>query len=168
MPFVTEEIWGYLPDRDDLLVVSEFPEVDRGLIDDAAEAEVERWIALTRSVRRWRDLVGVSAGSVLEARVVGSEAPPELVGRLARLSFDGARGEALKTIGPLEILASAEIDAEEVGRRLEQARDELRGEIERAERKLGSEGFVAKAPPDVVEAEREKLARYRAELEELG
>ncbi|MCD6014028.1 MAG: valyl-tRNA synthetase [Solirubrobacterales bacterium] len=168
MPFVTEAIWAYLPDRGQPLVVSGFPESDPGRIDEAAEAEVERWIDLTRSVRRWRDLVGVAAASVLNARVVGTESPPELVGRLARLHLDGARGEPLQTIGPLEILASAEIDAEEAERRLEHARGELRSEIDRAERKLANRGFVAKAPPEVVEAEREKLARYRAELDELG
>jgi len=168
MPFVTEAIWAHLPDRSQLLVVSGFPESDPGRIDEAAEAEVERWIALTRSVRRWRDLVGVAAASVLDARVVGTESPPELVGRLARLNLDGARGEPLQTIGPLEILASEEIDAEEAERRIEHARGELRSEIDRAERKLANRGFVAKAPPEVVEAEREKLARYRAELEELG
>ena len=119
-------------------------------------------------MRRWRDLVGVAAASVLDARVVGTESPPELVGRLARLNLDGARGEPLQTIGPLEILASEEIDAEGAERRIEHARGELRSEIERAERKLANRGFVAKAPPEVVEAEREKLARYRAELDELG
>ena len=52
--------------------------------------------------------------------------------------------------------------------RLERRRAELRGEVERAERKLGNEGFVAKAPAEVVEEERGKLERYKAELAELG
>ena len=46
--------------------------------------------------------------------------------------------------------------------------ERLRGEIARAEDMLGNERFVARAPEDVVEAEREKLARYRRELEALG
>jgi valyl-tRNA synthetase len=49
---------------------------------------------------------------------------------------------------------------------VEQAR--LLGEIERAERMLGNAGFAGKAPPEVVEAEREKLERYRRELDALG
>ena len=44
----------------------------------------------------------------------------------------------------------------------------LRGEIERGERMLANEKFVANAKPDVVEAEREKLARYRRELDALS
>ena len=44
----------------------------------------------------------------------------------------------------------------------------LEREIARAEGKLANEGFVNKAPSEVVEAEREKLERYRTELEELS
>jgi len=169
MPFVTEEIWGYLPERDAALVVSPFPEADEALLDEAAEAEVGVHIATVRGVRRWRDLVGVGAGSVLPARVAGGEpAPHELVARLARLSIDGSGGEPLTQVGPLEILPSEEVDAIEVHERVEGRRRELRSEIERAERKLGNDGFVAKAPTEVVEAEREKLDAYRAELAELG
>ncbi|MDX6423551.1 MAG: valyl-tRNA synthetase, partial [Gaiellaceae bacterium] len=58
MPFVTEEIWSYLPERDDLLVVSRFPGVDESLIDAEAEREVEDAIDHVRRIRRWRDLVG--------------------------------------------------------------------------------------------------------------
>ena len=65
------------------------------------------------------------------------------------------------------MLASAELDAEAVAARLEKRREELRAEVERGERKLANEGFVAKAPAEVVEEERGKLERYRAELEEL-
>ena len=44
----------------------------------------------------------------------------------------------------------------------------LRKEIERAEKMLANERFVANAPADVVEAEREKLARYRRELDAIS
>ena len=74
----------------------------------------------------------------------------------------------IATIGRIQILASDEIDAEQAAARIGAERERLEGEIERLERKLGNEGFVAKAPPEVVEAERAKLAGYRAELDELG
>ena len=79
-----------------------------------------------------------------------------------------AGSEPVAAIGPVRVLASEELDAEAVGARLEKRREELRSEVERAERKLGNEGFVAKAPAAVVEEERGKLERYRAELAELG
>jgi valyl-tRNA synthetase len=47
-------------------------------------------------------------------------------------------------------------------------RERLRKEIARAEGMLANERFVANAPPELVEAEREKLARFRRDLEALG
>jgi valyl-tRNA synthetase len=47
-------------------------------------------------------------------------------------------------------------------------RDRLRAEISRAEKMLANERFVANAPADVVDAEREKLDRYRRELDAIG
>jgi valyl-tRNA synthetase len=170
MPFVTEEIWGYVPGHEDgpPAVIVRFPEPDPGLVDPEAEREIEAAIALTRSVRRWRDLVGIAAGSVLPARLAVDDSPHELVARLARLEFDSSDGEALATIGPVEILASGEVDADRARTRISERREQLRAEVSRAEGKLDNEGFVAKAPQDVVDAERAKLAAYRAELEELG
>jgi valyl-tRNA synthetase len=174
MPFVTEEVYSYLreglgEDAAEMLVVHPYPEAVEAVVDEEAEREVEAWIDVTRQIRRWRDLVGVAAGSVLPARVAaGNGAPHELVARLARLSFDGADGEALATIGPVEIVASDEVDAEHARQRIAERRDALRAEVARAEGKLANAGFVDKAPPDVVDAERAKLARYQAELEELS
>jgi valyl-tRNA synthetase len=175
MPFVTEEVYAYLRAATGargpgMLVAHPFPELDRGLVDEDAEREVEALIELTRSVRRWRDLVGVAAGTVLPARVAGDDrkTPHELVARLARLSFDGADGEPLATFGPVEILGSDDVDADQVRRRVAERLEALRGEVERAERKLGNRGFVENAPAEVVKAERQKLAAYRAELEELS
>jgi len=169
MPFVTEEIWGYLPGERGLLAASPFPLADESLIDDDAAQEIERAIALTRAIRRWRDLVGVAAGSVLAARGDGDgDGRRELVGRLARLDFAGSGDEVLATIGPVEILASSEIDAEQAERRIAEHRSKLAAEVDRGERKLANQGFTAKAPAEVVEAERAKLTAYRAELEELG
>jgi valyl-tRNA synthetase len=166
IPFVTEEIWSYLPDRDAPLIVSGYPVADPALVDREAEAEIEASIELTRGIRRWRDLAGVPVASVLPARVAG-EAPHELVARLARLDVDGSGGEALASIGPLELLATDDVDPAQVRERIEARAAELRAEVKRGESKLANEGFTSKAPTEVVEAEREKLEAYRAELEEL-
>jgi valyl-tRNA synthetase len=175
MPFVTEEIYSYLraelgPDAAEMMVVHEFTIANPSLIDESAERDVEIWIGVTRRVRGWRDLVGVGVRTVLPARVSseGEGQPHELVARFAGLSFDGAEGDPLATFGPIEILSSDQVDSEQVRERIDQRRDELCGEIERAEKKLSNARFVDKAPADVVEAERAKLARYQAELAELS
>jgi valyl-tRNA synthetase len=166
MPFVTEEIWSFHPAARGHLVVHPFPEVDESLYDEAAEADVEDGIALTQRLRAWRDLAGVPAGAVLPALIDGIE-PPEFVARLSRFQFDGVGSEPVAKVGPVRVLGSEQLDAEAVAARLDKRREELQAEVERGERKLGNEGFVAKAPAEVVEEERGKLERYRAELAEL-
>jgi valyl-tRNA synthetase len=172
MPFVTEEVWSYHPARRGHLAVHRFPEPDETLRDQAAEQDVQDGIVLTRRLRAWRDLVDARAASVLTGRVEGPELH-EFVGRLARFQFvdgglaeDGA--EPVASVGPVRVLPSEEIDGKAVRARLEARRDELRSEVARAEGKLGNERFVNGAPTEVVEEERAKLERYRAELEELS
>jgi valyl-tRNA synthetase len=167
MPFVTEEIWSYHPSRQGHLAVHPFPRADDSLRDPEAEAEVRAGIELTRRLRAWRDLVEAPAAIVLPARAEGVS-PREFVGRLARFEFGDDGGDPVAAVGPVKILASAEIDAEAVATRLEARREELRAEVARGEGKLGNEKFVSRAPAEVVEEERRKLERYRAELEELS
>jgi valyl-tRNA synthetase len=167
MPFVTEEIWSYHPARDGHLAVHPFPVAEESLFDAGAEEDVEAGIGLTQRLRAWRDLAGVPVGATLAAVSDGFE-PPEFVGRLSRFAFDGVGAEPVASVGPVRVLASAELDAGAVAARLRKRRQELEAEVERASRKLGNEGFLAKAPAEVVEEERGKLERYRQELAELG
>ncbi|HSS34078.1 MAG TPA: valine--tRNA ligase [Solirubrobacterales bacterium] len=167
MPFVSEEIWSFHPAHQGHLVVHPFPVADEALRDAAAEEDVESGIELTQKLRAWRDLAGVPAAAVLAATTDGVE-PPEFVARLSRFEFDGVGSEPVASIGPVRVLASEQLDGEAVAARLAKRREELQAEVERGERKLGNEGFVAKAPAEVVEEERGKLERYRSELAELG
>jgi valyl-tRNA synthetase len=168
MPFVTEEIYSYLPKpAAEALVIHPFPDPDDALIDQVAEREIGQAIALTRALRRWRDLAGVPVRQVLTARTDDSR-PHELVSRLARVEFSEDGGQPIASVAGVELLETEGIDPAAVAARIEERREKLRAEVKRGEGKLSNEGFVAKAPADVVDAEREKLAAYRAELEELG
>jgi valyl-tRNA synthetase len=166
MPFVTEEVWSFHPAAAGHLVVHEFPTADTSLFNDEAESDVAEEIALTRQLRAWRDLAGVPAKAVLPA-VIDGMAPSEFVGRMSRFAFDGVGSEPVASVGPVRILASDALDAGAVEERLGKRAEELRSEIQRAEKKLGNAGFVAKAPGAVVEEERGKLERYKNELSEL-
>jgi valyl-tRNA synthetase len=166
MPFVTEAIWSHHPQRQGHLTVHPFPRPDSSLADSEAEVEVGEAIELTRRLRAWRELAGVPVRPVLSGRIDG-EPPHEFVGRLARFEFSADGGDPVASVGPVQVLASEHIDADAVQARIEARKAELRAEVERAERKLANPGFVEQAPPDVVEEERDKLAAYRAELEEL-
>jgi valyl-tRNA synthetase len=168
MPFVTEEIYSYLPSPSaEALVIHPFPEVDERLIDESAEAEIGQAIALTRALRRWRQLAGVPVKQVLAARTDDGR-PHEFVCRLAKVEFSEDGGEPIASVAGVELLETEGVDPEAVAARIEDRREKLRAEVKRGAGKLSNDGFVAKAPAEVVDAEREKLAAYRAELEELG
>jgi valyl-tRNA synthetase len=172
MPFVSEEIWSYHPARQGHLAVHPFPEVDEALIDQEAEHDIGDAIALVGQLRAWRETAGVAVGSVLSGTYADA-GRHEFIERLARFDFSKnvtikvPAAEAVASVGPVQVLISDEIDPDAVKERIEARRLELRAEVERAEGKLANQGFVDGAPPEVVEEEREKLARYRAELEEL-
>jgi valyl-tRNA synthetase len=172
IPFVTEEIYRYVPGAHGLLAAG-LPEAPPTPVDEQAEASVGRVIEAIQALRGWRDFAGVRAGATVPARLAaeGYEETGEHLARLARLTFtsDGAEPVASVPVpgGAIEILPSEDVDLEDAERRLAARRAKLEAEIERAERKLANQGFVAKAPAEVVEAEREKLRRLRAELESL-
>jgi valyl-tRNA synthetase len=175
MPFVTEEIWSHLPGERGLLAADRWPEVDRSLIDEEAEAVVGRTIEAVTALRRYRQDVGAPAAAWIPGRLAadGYEATAEQVARLARFELGSANGDdpvASVAVpgGSVHVLATQDIDTGEAERRRNAERGKLEQEIARAEAKLANEKFVQRAPAEVVEAERAKLDRYRAELKELG
>ena len=150
MPFVTEEIWSYLPDRDGELIVAPFPSADAALRRRRRPRRRSRRRSTTvRDVRRWRDLVGRRRRERCSSARADGAAPPELVGRLARLQLRRATATASRwrTVGrdrdPRLGGDRRRAGAPSGSSRAPRA---LRAEVERAERKLANEGFVAKAP----------------------
>jgi valyl-tRNA synthetase len=174
IPFVTEELWGYLDGSGEMLAASPYPLVEESLTDLQAEVELERVIEATVAVRGWRDSVGARAGATIPARLSahGYEEVGALVERMARLSFQdevGAKPVASIPVpgGTIEVLSAEGLDLEAAVRRRSAAREKLVGEIERVQAKLAKPGFVEKAPASVVAGERERLERLRGELESL-
>ena len=172
IPFVTEEIYRYVPGSSGLLAAG-ISQAAAAPVDEAAEASVGRVIEAVQALRGWRDFAGVKAGATVPARLAaeGYEETEEHLARLARMSFTADGAEPVATVpvpgGAVEILPSQDVDLEEAARRVAAQRAKLEAEIERAERKLANQGFVDKAPPEVVQAERDKLERLRAELDAL-
>jgi valyl-tRNA synthetase len=174
IPFVTEEIWSHLPGVEGLLMGAAWPEPDPSRRDAAAEEEIGRAIAATQELRGWRDRVGAAPGRTVPARfeATGYERVLGHVARLARFDFADGNGAApVATVGvpggSVAVLPSDAVDLEAEQRRAAERQATLQKEIARAEGKLANQGFVAKAPAQVVEAERAKLARLRSELDEL-
>jgi valyl-tRNA synthetase len=182
MPFVTEEIYGFIPHREGQLVVRSFPRAEASLIHEQAEREVEAVIEATRRLRRYRDTVGVPAATRIAARLVPEGAATRslyersqvTIQRLARFDFeitsgDGKGAELSISIpgAAVELLPNDAIDAGEAKSKIAAQVETLRSEVERAQTRLSNPGFVENAPEEVVQQEREKLAQYERELAEL-
>ena len=178
LPFVTEEIWSFLPGERGLLAIAQWPEPNDGLIDAQAEKQLGRVIDAVTELRSYRDAVGAKASAQIPARLLADgydEASRGQIARLARFEFvadERADGDVLATLpipgGAVQVLPSDAFDPQEGERKLAAKREQLRGEIERGERKLANKGFVEKAPPEVVAEERRKLEEFRRALERLG
>jgi valyl-tRNA synthetase len=176
MPFVTEEIWSLMPGERGLLAVADWPVADESAIDAAAESEVGRLIEAVTALRRYRDEVGAKPSALVRGRLAadGYDGLHDHLARLARFELvgeDPSNGDVLATVpvpgGGVQVLPSDAFDPAEAERRRAARREQLSAEIERAERKLANEQFVERAPAEVVEEERRKLAEYREALRRL-
>jgi valyl-tRNA synthetase len=185
MPFVTEELWGETgkagPPRDRLLALSEWPMLT-GLEDTAADAEMEWLIAVVSGIRSVRTEMNVPAGAKIPLVIVGAgeETGTRVEGQLAALTRM-ARLEDVKygdevpessaqlvigeAIFALPLKGIIDFDAERVRLKREIAKEEV--EIGKIDKKLGNDQFVAKAPPEVIEEQRERRADAVARLERL-
>ncbi len=170
MPFVTEEIWSVLPgDRSNLLASSSFPEVNNGLVDEAAEARISKLIEAVTELRRYRDELGVAPSAGLRGRLSGTgyEGIEDQLARLGRIELADSDDEQVGNLaipdGSIELFPSDAFDPAEVEAKKQARAKELDVEIARVEGKLANEQFVSKAPDAVVQTERDKLARYQEE-----
>jgi valyl-tRNA synthetase len=172
IPFVTEEIYGYVPGAEGLLA-ARADTTAAGRADPEAERRLAHLIAAVTEIRGFRDGAGVRPSAFLPARLEadGHYADTDAsLARLARLTWSAEESEG--TVVPVPggrvvLLASADLDLGAAEAKRDAARATLESEIARAEKKLSNQGFVAKAPAAVVEAEREKLRALRAELDAL-
>jgi valyl-tRNA synthetase len=175
IPFVSEELWSHVAGDDaPLLALSPYPGENVALIDTEAESHIAELVAAVTAVRAWRETSDLPAKAVLLAKLPERYAQTAaLAARLAKLDLEQATvGEPSATVavpgGQALIYAGDLVDPAAQAAKLQKRREKLRGEIGRAESKLANEGFVAKAPPQLVAAEREKLEKLRAELTEMG
>jgi len=181
-PFVTEEIWQMLPQRtgapDETIVRAPWPAAQAYPADAAAAARFEALMEAVVALRRLKADAGLPPRETPEAAIVGASLRPEesaLIGRLARVRvLDSAQAVGLASagttisdrvsLGEVHVQLGADAVAQEIAR-LEAEERRLRGEVERLEKKLANASFALKAPPEIVQKEREKLAGYAGELQ---
>jgi len=177
MPFVTEEIWQHLPHEGEALIVAPWPEA--GPRYEAEEAAIAQVMELIRAVRNARAEYDVEQGRPISAIIVAGDRYEMLeqqrlaLERLARIdpeklrmvrSLEDKPEKALAlVIGDVEVYLplAGMIDLERERARLSGQLDRLQEEMARAKHLLANGSFVAKAPAEVVQKERDKLEGYR-------
>ena len=180
MPFITEEIYSALPGCDGSIMVASYPEAD-AVLDFAEEAtDIDRVIAAIVAIRQRRAEMNVPPSKKAKLYIVTKYS--ETFNRTAKIleklastsevflvdSYDADDAVQIVTdAGRFFIPMSDVIDFEKEKIRLTGELTRIAGEIERLEKKLSNEGFVAKAPAAVVEGERAKLAKYNEAKESL-
>ena len=184
MPFITEELWHALrADRACDLILARWPEADGSLVDDAVQAEIDWLIRLIAEIRSARSEVNVPAGAKIPALVQGLaperqawlKAHEALILRLARLEsvdlIDRVPAEgALQVVvdeATVALPLAGVLDFDEERARLEKAIARAEKEIRGLRGRLANAQFTAKAPPQVVDEARARLAAEEATVEKL-
>jgi valyl-tRNA synthetase len=185
MPFVTEELWERVaehgPARADLLALTEWPSHD-GLGNAAATEEIGWVVKLVSEVRSVRSEMNVPAGAKIPLEIVGGQATEraralaheETIKRLARLdriSFTQAPSSGAAVIvfddTTLALPLAGVIDMTAERERLEKEVEKAKKEIAKIDGKLANPNFVAKAPEEVVEENRERKIDFEGQIERI-
>ena len=183
MPFITEEIYQALPHEDESIMISSYPKFREDLVFEADAAKMNRVIGAIKAIRARRNEMNVPPSRKAKVFVATrytdafNEGTVPFFVRLASASeveiaesFEGvlSADDAVQIVtdsATVFLPLSDIVDTEKEIARLEAEQKKLTSEIERLEKKLSNEGFVAKAPAAVVEGERAKLSKYRENLE---
>ncbi|MGZ4159329.1 MAG: valine--tRNA ligase [Neobacillus sp.] len=178
MPFITEEIWQNLPHKGESITTAKWPEVNPQLSDEQAAQDMKLLMEMIRSVRNIRAEVNTPMSKKIKMIVKAKDEsvlnaveknrafiekfcnPEELQ---LGINIDAPEKAMTAVITGLEIILPLEglINIEEEIARLEKEFDKLNKEVERVQKKLGNEGFMKKAPENVVAEERAKENDYR-------
>jgi len=178
MPFITEEIWQSLPHDGESIMVSEYPTVDSSLDFPDEEIEMSRLITAIRAIRNRRAEMNVAHGRKTKLTVVTqftdtfNDNTGIFFKRLASASEIEVKSEYSDNDAVQIVTDSATffipladmIDFEAERIRLNKERDLILADIERSEKKLANEGFISKAPANVIESEKNKLSAAKDKL----
>lgn len=182
MPFITEEIWQALPHEGDFLISAEWPKYIPEHNFAEEEAEMETVMSAIKAVRALRAEKNVTAAKkphlyVETEKTAAFERGKPFLMKLAYASSVSVSASAPENAG--EMAAAITTDAKlymplaelvDVDKELERLNKELKkaqGDFDRINGKLSNEGFLAKAPEQVVAAEREKADKIKALIDNL-
>ena len=188
LPFMTEEIWQQIPagvrDSGATIMLQPFPEQDTSLIDVEVEAEVA-WIksvvTATRNIRGEMDIsfakqipvLFQNGNAVDKSRLEHNESLLQFLIKPESLTWLEADAQApvsaTSLVGDMQVLVpmSGLIDKNAEIQRLDKEIDRKEKDKQRAEGKINNPGFVAKAPAEVVQKEKDKVIELGSAITQL-
>ncbi len=188
MPFITEEIWQRVAPlagkAGDTIMLQPYPKPDASRIDEGALADIEWLKAFTLGVRKIRADMDIAPGKPLPVLLGNAtqndrrllEANASFISSLARvesitlLEDEAAAPEsAVALVGEMKVMIplAGLIDKDAELARLAKEIERLSKELDKCRSKLGNTAYTDKAPPAVVEQERQRERDYSSALEQL-
>jgi valyl-tRNA synthetase len=176
MPFITEELWQRLPHQGETIMYAPWPEPEPSLEDEGVLAEMAHLLDVVQKIRNTRQ---ESAAGVGRARasltsthpLLGQPVGQRYVATLAGLDLDGAgtlKADRKIVVGETQVaIELPQATGPQERARLTRELEQKEREIEGLRQKLQNPGFASKAPKDVIQKERARLARAEAAAERL-
>ncbi|WP_406681755.1 valine--tRNA ligase [Hyphomonas sp. FCG-A18] len=171
-PFITEVLWEQTGQRDNFVMQQDWVGLKGSFEDAEASRELQWVLQIVSTIRSVRSDVNVPAGAKVPASLVGAneetarriEAHSDVICRLARLEkltlVEQAATGAVRSVvdeATIALEVADFVDPSAEVERLTKQLDKLKKEIGGLNGRLSNEAFVAKAPPEVVAEQRERL-----------
>ena len=179
MPYITEEIWQVLTDGESMIIVESYPVYD-AKYDYADAAQFEKVIDAIRAIRNRRTEMQVPPSK--KARVCIETTEPELYRSTAVFFEKLASASAVEVGEKFEMPDAATavtdsvrifipmdelIDKDKELARLKKEQEKVQKDLDFLSKKLSNQGFLAKAPEKLVEAEKAKLAKAQEKMDKI-
>ena len=184
MPYITEEIYSYLPNKNDMLINETWPKYSENRVYQKEEEIIDRLVESVISIRNSRQEMNIAPKKKSDVYILTSDNDLEADFKQLESLFKSSVSineykvnqdisednnivivkDSYKIIIPLNDLIDYSKELERLEKELETAKSELK----RAESKLKNEGFLKGAPESLVEKEKEKVEKYSHLIEDIN